>query len=213
MCALARQDMGKQPAVVEAPSKYQVRYPIGFSLSAAGGAGAAGGDVERPGPVDGALMAEAGAGAGSTLWEAMWERFHLKGLGSKRQHALERHLSLGGVDPATTSPGPPLRADEAVHVGAPRILTVFLPLIAVVVPEWLRVLKQRGYASQGGPPPKKVLVLVSGAGQPRDMQAKSVSQSVSQSVSPSVSHCHTPAIEHMVHMLHSRAGQPARQLD
>ena len=25
--------------------------------------------------------------------EAIWERFHLKGLGSKRQHALDRHLS------------------------------------------------------------------------------------------------------------------------
>ena len=61
--------------------------------------------------------------------------------------------------------------DEDVHVGAPRILTVFLPLIAVVVPQWLRVLKQRDYASQAGPPSKKVLVLVSGAGQPRDIKA------------------------------------------
>ena len=56
-------------------------------------------------------------------------------------------------------------------MGAPRILTVFLPLIAVVIPQWLRVLKQRDYASQAGPPPKKVLVLVSGAGQPRDIKA------------------------------------------
>ena len=39
------------------------------------------------------------------------------------------------------------------------------------MPEWLRVLKQREYATQAGPAPKKVLVLVSGAGQPRDIKA------------------------------------------
>ena len=90
--------MGQQPAVVDAPSKYQVRYPIGLSLSAqtrtqeatggtaeapepepvgggaGGGAGGAGGT--------GALLAVADLGVSSA--GAIWERFHLKGLGSKR---------------------------------------------------------------------------------------------------------------------------------
>ena len=110
--------MGQQPAVVDAPSKYQVRYPIGLSLSAqtrtqeatggtaeapepepvgggaGGGAGGAGGGAGGAGGAGrtaggaggaggtGALLAVADLGVSSA--GAIWERFHLKGLGSKR---------------------------------------------------------------------------------------------------------------------------------
>jgi hypothetical protein len=137
--------------VVEAPSKYQVRYPIGFSMSTP--------DEQEPG----APLVESGHAESS---QALWERFHLKGIGSSFRRfgfPLQRHLS-------NNPKGQPHDPSDVV-VGAPRILTVYFPLIAVVIPEWLRVLKRRKYAQQGEPPPKKVLVLVSGAGQPRDIKA------------------------------------------
>ena len=136
----ALKSMGQQPAVVDAPSKYQVRYPIGLSLSAqqtktTGGAAEAP-ELEPGGGAGGALLASADLGVSSAdaIWERVgsWSHFHLKGLGSKRQHALDRHLSMGGVDPATTSPlkTPPVH-DEDVHVVQLTLtltLTLTLPL-------------------------------------------------------------------------------------
>ena len=46
----------------------------------------------------------------------------------------------------------------------PRVVSVAVPLIAVLLPEWMRGLKRKA-VHQNDPPPKKVLVLVSGAGQ------------------------------------------------
>ena len=54
----------------------------------------------------------------------------------------------------------------------PRVIAVYLPIIAVVIPEWIRAIKRRALqATEDRPPPRKVLVLVSGAGQPRDEKA------------------------------------------
>ncbi|KAL1527955.1 hypothetical protein AB1Y20_009326 [Prymnesium parvum] len=75
-----------------------------------------------------------------------WARFHLKGF--------KRH------------DGTPPKLPE----GNPTIMEVFMPLVAVLIPEWLRVLKRKETTS-GMPPPRKVLILVSGAGQPRDTDA------------------------------------------
>ena len=136
----ALKSMGQQPAVVDAPGKNQVRYPIGLSLSAqrtktTGGAAEAP-ELEPGGGAGGALLASADLGVSSAeaIWEQVgsWASFHLKGLGSKRQHALDRHLSMGGVDPATTSPlkTPPVH-DEDVHVVQLTLtltLTLTLPL-------------------------------------------------------------------------------------
>ena len=61
-------------------------------------------------------------------------------------------------------------AEDGVSV--PTITAAYLPLIAVVIPEWLRAIKRRGQGQPSGtPPPRKVLVLVSGAGQPRNEKA------------------------------------------
>ena len=119
-----------------------MRYPIGLSLSSqsktnggaapapdraqagerGGGAGGAGGASDA----GGALLASSDLGVSSA--EAIWERFHLKGLGSKRQHALDRHLSRGGVDPATTSPlKTPRVHDEASPNPSPSPLLSLYP--------------------------------------------------------------------------------------
>ena len=94
-----------------------------------------------------------GAVSGATVRDASepgghppWERFHLRGF--------KRH---DGQAPKLPD-------------GVPRIVSVYLPLVAVLIPEWLRVLKRRTI-SAGDPPPRKVLLLVSGAGQPRDTDA------------------------------------------
>jgi hypothetical protein len=59
-----------------------------------------------------------------------WERFHLKGL----KHTADGH-------PPTST--------------VPQISAVYLPLMAVLIPEWLRVLKRRE-TTDGTPPPRKV---------------------------------------------------------
>jgi cytidine deaminase len=49
---------------------------------------------------------------------------------------------------------------------------VYLPLLATVIPEWVRAIKRRALQRPAGTPaPRKVLVIVSGAGQPRDEKA------------------------------------------
>ena len=52
--------MGQQPAVVDAPSKYQVRYPIGLSLSAR--KNSTGGGAPEPEPVVRYPIGHSGAG-------------------------------------------------------------------------------------------------------------------------------------------------------
>ena len=79
---------------------------------------------------------------------SLWRRFHLKG------H--KRHD--GGWTPVPSDT-------------PPRVVSVAVPLIAVLLPEWMRGLKRKA-VHQNDPPPKKVLVLVSGAGQPRDRDAE-----------------------------------------
>ena len=80
-----------------------------------------------------------------------WGAFHLRGA---------KDSGLNGKELA------------AMGVSAPRVVSVYLPLIAVVIPEWLRSIKRRTLAMPSGtPPPRKVVVLVSGAGQPRNNKA------------------------------------------
>ena len=52
-----------------------------------------------------------------------------------------------------------------------RVVAAYLPLIAVVIPEWIRSIKRRNLHQPASHEPRKVLVLVSGAGQPRDERA------------------------------------------
>ena len=86
-------------------------------------------------------------GASAARGRAGWSRFHLKGY--------KRH----------DGSKPELPSD--LH---PVLTAVYVPLVAVLLPEWLRVISRRQHL-EGTPPPKKVLVLVSGAGQPRDHDA------------------------------------------
>lgn len=83
-----------------------------------------------------------------------WAKFHLKGF------------------KGTASRKAPSELPELASGITPRIAEVYLPLLAVVLPEWIRSIKRRAVGEKPGtPPPKKVLVLVSGAGQPRDERA------------------------------------------
>ena len=105
-------------------------------------------DLEA-GPTQGAkIVADAAAGGGQEAKDIAipWERFHLKGF---RRH--------DGAYP------------ELPQTADPLVVGAIMPHIAVVIPEWLRVLKRKAlHEPPGQPPPRKVLVLVSGAGQPRD---------------------------------------------
>ena len=101
---------------MNAMSKYQVRYPVGFSLSSPGSAG---------GALDGAPL-NANSEEVKEV-STLWDRFHLKGIGSN----------------------PSARTDtsgNSIGLSAPRIMTVYLPLVAVVIPEWLhaRTLSKKG---------------------------------------------------------------------
>ena len=46
-----------------------------------------------------------------------------------------------------------------------------MPLISVLVPEWLRVLRKKALQEGSQVPTKKVVVLLSGSAQPRDSKA------------------------------------------
>ena len=92
-------------------------------------------------------------------------------------------VTIGGSDgPAASWRAFHVRGGRDTGVGAkelaeeqgaePSVVAVYLPLIAVVIPEWLRSIKRRALARPNDmPPPRKVLVLVSGAGQPRNANA------------------------------------------
>ena len=134
---------GQSPTVINAPSKYQIRYPIGFDLSTPNAPGS---------DLDGAALLDAPAeGSDQERAHAAWDLFHLKGIGSKLWDRSSLGTEIGNT--------------------FPRVMNVYLPLIATVIPEWHRVLKRRAARDPDKPPPKKVLILVSGAGQPRNPQA------------------------------------------
>lgn len=86
---------------------------------------------------------------------SLQRRFHLKGL--KRRSAAEL---------------PALPAE-------PRITSVALPLVALLIPEWLRSLRRKAVPDL--PRPRKVLVLVCGSGQPRDTDANPLDNSTEAS--------------------------------
>lgn len=89
-----------------------------------------------------------------------WAPFHLRGEKKPSQTVEEGEER-------------PTRPKQLYSPGSvPEIVRVYFPLLAVVIPEWIRAIKRRALAQEGAPPPKKVLVLVSGAGQPRDELAK-----------------------------------------
>ena len=82
---------------------------------------------------------------------AAWRSLHIKG----SKHGFLTGRELAERDSST-----------------PRVVQVYLPLLATVLPEWMRAVKKRFLQRPlGTPQPRKVLVLVSGAGQPRDEHA------------------------------------------
>jgi hypothetical protein len=107
----------------------------------------AGLDLTRNGKTKGALLTPSdGASQPST-----WKILHIKG---------SKNGGLTGKD----------LAEQGTSV--PRVVAAYFPLISMVIPEWIRTIKRRSLLQPvGSPPPRKVLVLVSGAGQPRDEQA------------------------------------------
>lgn len=145
---------GTTPGVISCQSRYNVQYPTGIDLLQDGQSSGAQVPSKPPAPPP-----DGGAGAGSSKEEneqlpaaAAWAQFHLKSIDGKPV-VMGRDLASEGRS-------------------APRVIAVYLPLLAVVLPEWLRSIKRRMVqAPNGTPPPRKVLVLVSGAGQPRDERA------------------------------------------
>ena len=132
---------GQTPGVIACTSKYKVQYPTGIDLQSAG----SGGVEILP------KASDVAAGRFSTAWSL----FHLK------KPADEKGTKL--------VMGRDLAAENMTY---PRVIAVYLPIIAVVIPEWIRAIKRRALqATEDRPPPRKVLVLVSGAGQPRDEKA------------------------------------------
>jgi len=102
--------------------------------------------------LDGATIPMGGQESGDGASQA-WSLFHLKGSRDK------------------VSPHGSELSEQATSV--PRVVAVYLPLLAVVIPEWLRTIKRRALTLPGSSsaPPRKVVVLVSGAGQPRNEKA------------------------------------------
>ena len=80
--------------------------------------------------------------------ENPWERFHLKGF---RRH--------DGSTP------------DLPQAAEPRVVGAIMPLISVLIPEWLRVLRKKALQEGSQVPTKKVVVLLSGSAQPRDSKA------------------------------------------
>lgn len=170
-------EMEKPPQPCEAVSKYQVTYPVGLrfdldgneagDISPGAPVGMEANSSERPQspPLKGfalrrtqtsdtpeRLLEMESPGAPSkptaTAPRSGWEHFHLKGQGRK------------------------VEEEVAANKSQPSVTAVYLPLVAMLIPEWLRALRRRQNASKDAlPPPRKVLILVTGAGQPRDRDA------------------------------------------
>jgi len=162
---------GVKPGVISCISTYGVHYPTGLDLEV----GDSSSGVElKPSPRLQRLQnfLSGGASSGSPVGDeadsgddgskpsskpgtkaaTAWSLFHLK----------------GDKDGKT-----PMGRELAVRQSsAPRVIAVYLPLLAVVLPEWIRSINRRmQQMADGTPSPRKVLVLVSGAGQPRDVKA------------------------------------------
>jgi cytidine deaminase len=167
---------GIAPKVVTVTSKYTVQYPAGLDLTGEPSAdlllhpntsnNSADDDGEH-GPArrvlrtfrtamrEDARELEKADGElserGSMLKGTAWSHFHIKG----------RKVTDSSLPK-------PLEPD----VSSVRIACVYLPLLATVIPEWVRAIKRRALQRPAGTPaPRKVLVIVSGAGQPRDEKA------------------------------------------
>jgi hypothetical protein len=162
---------GVKPGVISCISTYGVHYPTGLDLEV----GDTSSGVElKPSPRLQRLQnfLSGGASSGSPVGDeadsgddgskpspkpgtkaaTAWSLFHLK----------------GDKDGNT-----PMGRELAVRQSsAPRVIAVYLPLLAVVLPEWIRSINRRmQQMADDTPSPRKVLVLVSGAGQPRDVKA------------------------------------------
>ena len=152
---LERQETTDQtPGVISCMSKYRVQYPTGLDLHQEGGSG---GVTILPTVAEQRAAVGDGSAASSLQGpapSAAWSMFHLKG--DKSPDAV---LTMG-------------RDLAAQATTTPRVIAIYLPLLAVVIPEWLRSIKRRALQNpKETPPPRKVVVLVSGAGQPRDEKA------------------------------------------
>ena len=134
---------GEPMAIATSASKFCMTYPSGVQLGARPIAIPPGSDGE------GHPLPDTPASA--------WSRFHLKGQ-KLRDAAVGTGVSAREL-------GGPARGSR------PEIAAVYFPLLAVVIPEWIRAIRRRALAHDGAPPARKVLVLVSGAGQPRDEHA------------------------------------------
>ena len=134
---------GKTPHVLTSLSKYRVQYPSGISL------------VDEEASRRGVLLEgdfESATGSSAQAGAESWASFHLKG-NSEAQSLTGKKMAEDGLS-------------------VPSIVAAYLPLVATVIPEWLRAIKRRTLTQPAGtPPPRKVLVLVSGAGQPRNEKA------------------------------------------
>ena len=166
---------GIAPKVVTATSKYTVQYPAGLDLTGEPSADLLlhpktsynSADDGDHGPARSVLrtfrtamredareLEKAGGELlerGSMLKGTAWSHFHIKG----------RKVTDSSLPK-------PLEPD----VSSVRIACLYLPLLATVIPEWVRAIKRRALQRPAGTPaPRKVLVIVSGAGQPRDEKA------------------------------------------
>lgn len=141
-----QEENGHKPGTVSAMSRYSVKYPIGIDLQ---------GENKS---LDGATIPASNEGGekerGEKASSQAWSLFHLKGSKDK-------------INPQGSE-----LSEQGTSV--PRVVAVYLPLLAVVIPEWLRTIKRRMLSlpsDHSVAPPRKVLVLVSGAGQPRNEKA------------------------------------------
>ena len=168
---------GSTPKVVTSMSKYRVQYATGLDLT--NGIDdlvmlpSLTSDVEVGGDSTSSSGADSVGGSNSSEQHPLhtqprhppprlrshstsqphsaWGNFHVKGRRQKES-------------------GAPLPLDP-LHSGV-RVVAVYLPLLAVVLPEWMRAMKRRALQRPANmPEPRKVLVIVSGAGQPRDDKA------------------------------------------
>jgi len=159
-----------QPKVVSCMSKYRVQYPTGLDLTSdgtddlilrPGQATVANGEAIDAGDSSSSSSSSSGGGGGGGGGDgspsapasaaSAWGHFHVK----------------GRKDPQGAVPQPLDPQHSAV-----RVVGVYLPLLAVVIPEWMRAIKRRGLQQpKSTPAPRKVLVIVSGAGQPRNDKA------------------------------------------
>ena len=145
------ESLGRKPGVINCLSKYRVQYPTGLSLLQSDGESDGVAILPQRPSIEQSAAGDADAASPPLPLSAAWKQFHVKQ--ADAQTPMGRELASIGQT-------------------APRVVAVYLPLLAVVLPEWIRSIKRRALQLPGGtPPPRKVLVLVSGAGQPRDEKA------------------------------------------